>query len=40
MLFRFEQLLANKLFPTRFDEKTFPPNCKITSVGIRKLLSA
>jgi formate dehydrogenase major subunit len=40
MHFHFEQLLVNKLFPTQFDEKTFTPNYKMTSVGIRKLLSA
>jgi predicted molibdopterin-dependent oxidoreductase YjgC len=40
MHFHFEQLLVNKLFPTQFDEKTFTPNYKMTSVGIRKLPSA
>ncbi len=40
MHFHFEQLLVNKLFPTQFDEKTFTPNYKMTSVGIRKLASA
>jgi predicted molibdopterin-dependent oxidoreductase YjgC len=39
MHFHFEQLLVNKLFPTQFDEKTFTPNYKMTSVGIRKVSS-
>jgi predicted molibdopterin-dependent oxidoreductase YjgC len=36
MHFHFEQLLVNKLFPTQFDENTFTPNYKMTSVAIRK----
>jgi predicted molibdopterin-dependent oxidoreductase YjgC len=39
MHFHFEQLLVNRLFPTQFDEKTFTPNYKMTSVGIRKASS-
>ena len=37
MHFHFEQLLVKKLFPTQFDENTFTPNYKMTSVAIRRL---